>query len=340
MPQNVPRAWVLLSSFGVLHCGPEDIELRPAGRAASVVADAPAESSAPAAPQTESSSAAAGLSPEPASESGVTLPIDSPPPERGCGKVDFLFVIDNSLSMRDEQANLARSFPGFIRVVQQVLEAQDFHIMVVSTGGRREDDAAPSLEPETCAGVQGAGRRRGGNGEDCGLPPGSAYMVSDQADLEATFDCVARVGVGGSIFEEPMDAMLAATSETLNSEGRCNAGFLRDDAVLVVTVITDAEDRYSAGEPELWRSSLLARKADNDDALVVLGLVGDDNVDGGLLGGQCGRLDAAGAPRLQEFVRGAGGILGSVCAPDYAPFFQTAVGSIDSACDDFVPPPR
>jgi hypothetical protein len=333
MSQNLQRAWVLFSSLAVLHCGREDIELRPAGAPAELAAPAPS------APQPESSSEAVRPPPEPPPPSGVTLPTDPAPPARGCGKVDFLFVIDNSLSMRDEQANLARSFPGFIRVVQQVLEAKDFHIMVVSTGGRLEDEAAPSLDQEACAGVQGAGKRRSGSGEDCGLPAGSSYMVNDQADLEATFDCVARVGVGGSIFEEPMDAMLAATSETLNAAGRCNAGFLREDAVLVVTVITDAEDRYSAGDPELWQSGLLARKADNGDALVVLGLVGDNNVEGGLLGGQCGLLDAAGAPRLQDFVRRTDGILGSVCAPDYAPFFQTAVGSIDSACDDFVPPP-
>ena len=331
MPAKLQRAWVLVSSLALLQCGREDIEPRPA--------DTPAQLSAPAPSEPQPVSAAVQAPPEQPAQTGVTLPTEPPPPERGCGKVDFLFVIDNSFSMRDEQANLARSFPGFIRVVQQVLEAEDFHIMVVSTGGRREDEAAPSLDPEACAGVQGAGKRRGAGGEDCDLPAGSAYMVSDQSDLEATFDCVARVGVGGSIFEEPMDAMLAATSEALNADGRCNAGFLREDAVLVVTVITDAEDRYSAGDPELWTSSLRARKADNDDALVVLGLVGDDNVEGGLLGGQCGLLDAAGAPRLQDFVRRSQGILGSVCAPDYAPFFQTAVGSIDSACDDFVAPP-
>jgi hypothetical protein len=324
------RAWVLVWSLAALHCGREDIELRP------VSAPPAAAVAAPSAPEAVSASPP----PEQRSQTGVSLPTEPAQRERGCGKVDFLFVIDNSLSMRDEQVNLARSFPGFIRVVQQVLEARDFHIMVVSTGGRPEDEAAPALDQETCADVQGAGKRRGGGGADCGLPPGAAYMVSDQPALEAAFDCVARVGVGGSIFEQPMDAMLAATSETLNATGRCNAGFLRDDAVLVVTLITDAEDRYSAGDPELWRSNLLARKADSNDALVVLGLVGDSNVAGGLLGGQCGRLDAAGAPRLQEFVRRAGGILGSVCAPDYTPFFQTAVGSIDSACDDFVPPIR
>lgn len=331
MSPNVQRAWMLLASLAALHCGREDIELRPAADPLAVPS---------AAPQLATMLDAASPPVDQPPEGGVSLPTDPPPPERGCGKVDFLFVIDNSLSMFDEQANLARSFPGFIRVVQQVLEADDFHIMVVSTSGRSESEDAPALDPEACASVQGAGRRRSGAGKDCGLPANSAYMASGETDLESTFDCVARVGTGGSVFEEPMGAMLAATSEALNAEGRCNAGFLRDDAVLVVTLITDAEDRRSAGDPELWRNSLLARKAGNEDALVVLGLVGDNNVEGGLLGGRCSLLDAAGAPRLQDFVSRADGILGSVCAPDYAPFFQTAVGSIDSACDNFVPPIR
>jgi hypothetical protein len=29
-----------------------------------------------------------------------------------------------------------------------------------------------------------------------------------------------------------------------------------------------------------------------------------------------------------------GGLLGSVCAPDYTPFFQTSAGAIDRACAD------
>ena len=53
--------------------------------------------------------------------------------ENGCAKVDFLFVVDNSGSMSEEQANLATSFPGFIDAIQGTLMAQDYHIMVTDT---------------------------------------------------------------------------------------------------------------------------------------------------------------------------------------------------------------
>jgi hypothetical protein len=220
----------------------------------------------------------------------------------------------------------------------RVLEATDFHIMVVATGGDPEDDDEPALDVEACEEIQGAGRRRSEDGEDCGIAGGLPFMVAEQPDLEATFSCLARVGTDGSAFERTMDTLRAATSATLNAPGRCNAGFLRDDAILVVTFITDEEDQRSEGEPADWRQALLDVKGGNDDALVLLGLVGDNNVDDGLLGGPCGGSDADGSPRLQEFVSSLDGVLGSVCAPDYTPFFQTAVGSIDSACSDFETP--
>ena len=262
----------------------------------------------------------------------------APPPEKGCTAVDLLFVIDNSDSMEDEQENLARSFSGFIHVVEEVLEAKDFHIMVVGTGGDGEAEDDPTLDPRDCEEVQGAGRRLSFDGADCGIHGGLPFMTDAQENLEQAFSCVARVGTDGSAIEEPMDAVLAATSQALNAPGRCNAGFLRDNAILVVTFITDEEDRRSRGEPEEWRQLLLDRKYGNPDALVMLGLVGDNNLDAGLLGGPCRALDADGAPRLQRFVNSLSGVLGSVCAPDYAPFFETAVSSIDTACDEFVPP--
>jgi hypothetical protein len=206
--------------------------------------------------------------------------------------------------------------------------------MVVGTGGRREDDDEPTLDPEQCDEVQGAGRRRSLDGIDCGMQTGLRYMVDGQPNLDETFACVAQVGTDGSSIEEPIDAVVAATSRALNAPGRCNAGFLRDDAILVTFVITDEDDRRSSGDPEDWQGLLLDVKRGDDRSIVVLGLVGDNNVEDGLLGGKCPDADADGAPRLQSFVRSMGGILGSVCAPDYTPFFQTAAGAIDSACAD------
>ena len=42
----------------------------------------------------------------------------------GCQKADFLFIVDNSGSMQDEQNNLIASFPGFISTIQDTFDGQ------------------------------------------------------------------------------------------------------------------------------------------------------------------------------------------------------------------------
>jgi hypothetical protein len=349
MMPTTKRAGALVLGLMAFACGTKEIELRDRSQEIGAPSEpAPGEpSEEPTVVQTPvveapSDAEETPLINGPVVPSGPLPSVFEVPPapvglDKGCQKIDFLFVIDNSDSMEDEQANLVTSFPGFINVMQQVLEASDFHIMVVSTGGDREDEDEPTLDAADCEQIQGAGRRRSVDGADCGIAGGLPFMV-DGPNLEATFSCVARVGTKGSAFEEPIDAIAAATGAALNAPGRCNSGFLREDAILVVTIITDEEDRRSEGDPDEWRQALLHVKGGNEDAVVLLGLVGDNNVDDGLLGGPCRAVDADGSPRLQEFVSSMGGVLGSVCAPDYTPFFQTAVGSINSSCSDFSPP--
>lgn len=132
-----------------------------------------------------------------------------------------------------------------------------------------------------------------------------------------------------------MEAMAQAVGSNVGNGG-CNQGFLRDDAILVVTYITDEEDDVeSMGDPADWKAALVAAKGGNEQAVVVLGLVGDSDVPGG----GCGPFGLAEAsPRLRAFAESFDfGTWGSICSPDYAPFFLDAVGVIDSACEIFDP---
>ncbi len=295
--------------------------------------------------------------------------------QMGCEKVDFLFVVDNSGSMQDEQQNLANSFPGFIATIQQTLMAKDYHLIVVDTdaaslsfnsltcnNGVCTCDPEPQCclgmcygniiqpPPTTCAGkpcsdyelpmgcdvTLGAGKVTDPIGNDCGITSGKRYMLDDQPDLSGTFACVAKVGAGGDGNELVMQAMMEAVG-TQNDPGQCNEGFLRDDAILVVTFITDEEeDGKSPGDPASWKQFLVDKKNGNEEAIVMLGIVGDPDVPNGVCanGG-----DADPSPILRGFAESfTHGQWGSVCAPDYAPFFTQAVSVIDAACDDFVPP--
>lgn len=311
------------------------------------------------------------------------LPGGGPTPGVGCEKVDFLFIVDNSGSMEDEQQQLVASFPQFMETIRDEIAAQDFHLMVVSTDGEMSmssgsggsqvvtctagnctcspapDCCADACEiGDTCFGVPcgveveidacdvelGSGRRVSA-GNDCGLDDGVRYVTDADMDLEQRFLCLADVGTFGSGNEIPMEAMLAATGSEQTSGG-CNDGFLRDDAVLVVTIITDEEDDPdgffgSEGDPAQWRQDLLARKGGNETGVVVLSLIGDNDQPGGI----CADLDEDGvngaeaSPRLRTFAEsfGSRGFVGSVCADNYDTFFEQAVSVVDTACETFEP---
>ncbi len=278
--------------------------------------------------------------------------------EEGCEKVDFLFVIDSSRSMEDEQDNLLASFPGFITAIEQTLMIEDFHMMVVDAG---------QVAGAGCDGTLGAGRIASGAGQDCMLVGGQRYATAEQPDLSAAFSCMGSRGFMGEGNEQTMDSLNAAIGP-LVAAGGCNEGFLRDDAILVVTIITDEEDSpldtvasppldgtcapadsdpNSAGDPTVWHDQLIAAKGDAEDSVVVLSLIGDCDA-----GATCPGIElddpldplgpvsgAEPAPRLREFTQSFGfGSVGPVCAADYSPFFESAVSVIESACDDFVPP--
>jgi hypothetical protein len=320
----------------------------------------------------------------PAPVEKLDLPEDSPsdiPVMGGCKKADFLFVIDNSGSMADEQANLIASFPGFIATITKTIAAQDYHIMAVPTddgkgtglstkctgdscickpapiccqktcelfGKNCNGFPCDALPITSCDQVYGRGNIYNADGKRCDIAGGRRYMQAGQPDLAETFECVANIGTHGSGAEKPALATLEAVSDPLNGPGGCDEGFLRDDAILVVIIITDEEDdntipgEGTPGTPEDWHAALVAAKGGNADAVVVLGLVGDGNLDGGICpkggGPSMDGQGAESAPRLQRFVElFENGVVGSVCAPDYTPFFSEAVNIIDFACDVFEP---
>jgi hypothetical protein len=286
----------------------------------------------------------------------------------GCTALEFLFVVDNSGSMGDEQQNLVASFPQFIATIEQTVAIDDYRILVVETGVQEfyeelleceedcadpdeEDCSVPGMGDVACNALPaipqceltlGAGRV-----ESAALPPSSCgvegdgrYLTPSQPDLSATFQCMALVGTDGDGSEQPIRAMLDAVGPVATG-GACNDGFLRDDAVLVVTLITDEEEEL-ASAVESWRTELVAAKGGNESAVVMLGLISDSHLAEGVCTPTDPMLGSGGAepsPRLWSFVESFGdrGVLGSVCEPDYAPFFQRAIDVIDFACEEYVP---
>jgi hypothetical protein len=299
-----------------------------------------------------------------AGSTGASTPGGGDGADLGCEKVDFLFVVDNSRSMGDEQANLVSSYPAFISSIRETLgDAQDYRVMVVDTDAWTyqgcvmpcnafgECPIAPEFqcgitEPAPCEDVLGAGvvdpKGTQASEQECGFSGGRRYIDETDQDPLEMFACAAKVGTSATIDpERPMDAMLAALSDS-GEAAECNAGFVRDDAILVVTFITDENDDEgdgSSGTPEEWKTALVSRKLGNAAAIVMLGLFGDNDLDDGI----CIDLDptvgkgAEASPRLRQFVESFGnnGLFGSVCEPSYDTFFQRAVDLIAVACGQF-----
>lgn len=255
-----------------------------------------------------------------------------------CAKVDLLFVIDNSGSMADEQAKLIANFPGFAAEIQSALvDVDSYHVGVVVTDnfGLPFLDGVNSDAPEC--------RVRGGlvtsnvNGTCAPYAEGSRFMTQAD-DLDAKFACAANVGDTGSGYEEVAGAMLAAISPALNAPGACNAGFIRDDALLVIVMISDENDDIeSMGDPADWYAKVNTFKFNKPDNVVVLSLLWDDS-NGNPNNCQL-TSDEEHGTAIEAFTNMfTNGSVGSVCVDSYQQFFSDAISVIDSACDEFQPP--
>jgi hypothetical protein len=270
--------------------------------------------------------------------------------ESGCERVDLLFVIDNSGSMGDEQGNLVNSVPSFISEIQtQLVDAESYHVGVITTDEYEYNDGCEDEGALVIA-------TGGDDSSDavCGPYADGYNFMTENDDLDAAFSCAALVGTQGDGDERPMQTMQAALSPGMNGPGDCNEGFLRDDALLVIVIITDEEDDHeldgclqtahpgSSGDPAQWFEAVVAAKGGVEKNIVVLALVGPPGPDPAtcpLLDKCVGGVEGAEvAERVTSFTTMfTNGFVGRICEADYGSFFSEAVGVIATACDNFVP---
>lgn len=260
--------------------------------------------------------------------------VEDLPAEDVCRAIDFLFVIDNSTSMEDKQNALEAAFPGFIESITTTLPMTDYHIMVVDTDaeGRCSPEActhetcqadgqyACGLNFVECDRTLGAGVVHpagvAASNELCVLAGNRRYIRTGQDDLAGTFECIASVGVAGNASERPIDAMVAAISPELLAENGCNTGFLRDEALLVVTFLSDDTNIEDQNTPDTAYDALVAAKNGNPEAIVVLGLIAADQTHWSDL--------------ISQF--GERGIEGPIETLDYNQFFLDTVELIATTC--------
>ena len=258
---------------------------------------------------------------------------DAPMLEQGCSKVDFLFAIDNSGSMSAQQTQLLNSFQGFIDAIQASLEGtvDSYHVGVITS------DAYTANAPGCMQLASLVSQTQ--TGGDC-TPFAEGYrFATEQDDLAVKFPCMASVGAFGSGVEQPVTATLAALDPAMAGPGGCNEGFLRDDATLVLVVLTDdppvastPDDANLMTDTTGWYDAIVAAKNGDPEAMVVIGFVPWSDV-------SCVVFNAE-SPNLIDFVMSFGdqGAIASICEPDFSPIFAQTISTIVTTCENFDPP--
>ena len=262
-----------------------------------------------------------------------TIPDAPMETEFGCQGIDFLFVVDNSGSMSAQQTQLLASFPGFITGIENSLENVDsYHVGVITS------DNYSGNEPGCNSLGDLVTQTSGFNSSNmvCGPFSSGLRFATDQDDLQSVFPCMAQVGASGSPIEQPVTGTIAALDPAKAAPGGCNEGFLREDAILVVVIVTDdppynfdMDDAHPDTDTSGWYDAVIAAKGGDVESIVVIGFIPwmDTFCNGGPSPNLIGFMDAFGDQ----------GVKASICEPDFGPVFASTIETIETTCDNFVP---
>lgn len=198
------------------------------------------------------------------------------------GKVDILFVVDNSGSMADNQQTLAENFRNFYYVIEDL--QLDWQIGVVTTDNGALQGTTRIITPET-------------------------------SDIQKTFSQNALVGTYGSGSEMGLEFAYRALSEPYLST--TNRGFLRPDAGLHIIILSDEEDQSRADYMDPLPRSVDFYVSAFFSLKPTPSLVQVSAITGGTAGcaTPCGAADIA--LRYAAAVEATGGIQADICACDF-----------------------
>ncbi|RMH43699.1 MAG: hypothetical protein D6689_04445 [Deltaproteobacteria bacterium] len=268
-------------------------------------------------------------------------------PAEACDKMDILFVIDNSGSMGEEQDNLAANFPRFIEVLDSFVAENgnpiDYRVAVTSTAVTKSwtQETLPGFPPipESQSGDDGALLQR------CGMT--RRWVEKSDPDPSGTFSCAAVLGSDGANQEMPLEAIRLAFGDRM-ADGT-NAGFLREDALLAIVILTDENDcsrqddnfTLTFGQDVCDTTAPVPPYAQFLDT--VTGAPGRWAVAviAGPGPGSCSSEfgNAEEATRLIEFagLAGENGVVSSICEGDLTVGLRDALMTFETACNQLPP---
>ena len=248
-----------------------------------------------------------------------------PPAASGCQHIDILFVIDGSFSMAQEQAALRDgAFVAFAEALEaELVGLQDFRVGVISS---QPGDVVLHTHRDMPATPPGPAT-------DCGLPAGQSWIEGPSADLAAQFDCLAATDAVEDLEYTAHNAALALTESA-------NAGFVRDDSVLLVVMLTDEDTQQFAVDRVQIRSTILEAVGGDLSRIVVLGIAGDQGVFE-MPKTTCNGVFGTASPgrRLSSIVFSfrEQGMMRDICTGDLEGAFDAALTRLVATCEAFEP---
>lgn len=191
---------------------------------------------------------------------------------------DIMFLVDQSCSMDDDQTNLANNFELFANELNNY--TTDWQIIVVN-----DDDGCTN----------------------------SGILVPGGSNWKDRFKSAVKQG-GGSYTESLLTPAAKATG--LTNSGQCNAGFMRDGALLHVIAVSDEPEQSPYTSGYSWSSAvdtMIANKGST--SLVKVSAIVGDYPSG------CGSADAG--TGYYEAVNYTGGEFLSICASNWSGYMSS-----------------
>lgn len=269
---------------------------------------------------------------------------DNPMAEQ-CRKMDLIFVVDDSGSMAEEQANLGTNFPMFADLLNSYMistgETLDYRAAVTTTGvtasGNQVLPPPFSMSiPFSQNGMDGRFRMVSGMQRP--------WLERTDPNMATTFASAANVGTSGPGLEMPLRAMELAIQPSTN------ANFIRPDALLGVVILTDEDDcsfRQSSGITinSLDGCANTPGVPAATDFLAPLDTVKGDRGRwaAAVIAAQTACTssfgDAVEGVRLKQFQAGSpqNVVFGDICAGNLQGALMQALDSFQAACENFPP---
>lgn len=251
-----------------------------------------------------------------------------------CTKMDIVFVVDDSGSMAQEQANLTTNFPKFSALIDAYTtktgQPLDYRLAVTTTDPTKN---------------KGAFKKTGAPKATCAAGPARPWLERNDGKVADFFSCRAEVGTAGSASERPLASLIMGLTSRIEDKTNTDNGvsFIREDALLAFVVLTDEDESFlGAGKDGLPKTigeypALFDKVKGGDRAKWASAIIAGEK--------SCsspGFGNATEAKQLKAFstVAGKNAVFSSICTGDLTDGLTKALDTFGLACKGFSNGPK